>query len=831
MKKLLSLLIVSVVYLQAFAIPANPDPVTVPQPNGEEVTLIMQGDEFINWAVTLDGYTLLINSEFFWSYAQLDASGDLKPSAHIATEIENRSPEVIAWLQTIKPGLFYSEEQVYHYMQLREIFEMEMEKGEFTRATGNYKLLVILSQFPEGVFMGTNYNARPMTKTPDDFELLLNQIKYTNAAGVVGSMKDYYLETSYNKLDVQCSIVGPYTLPNPAQFYAYEPSPGVDSNYVVFARHSLTEAYNNGVDFSQFVTTGNTIPSVYMIYAGHDKSNGCSNCIWAHAQQGFSYNYQGFLFRAYACSSEMSGAAGSTMAGIGTICHEFGHALGVPDFYDTNYATGGDYDGTGYWDVMASGAHLNNGHTPSTHNPRSKVETLKWATAHELTTPQKVTIPVGRVYENAYFKINTPVSGQYFIIENKKKEGFDAYVYGENLLIYRCTEPYTQQSGNQTSPQRFYPVAANAPVAVPAWGANAKSQYGNINSSSTPWPGTLNKTAFTNTTIPGMITWDGQPVNKPISNIQVHGDYITFDFMGGGGTKSDFHVFLPAFYGCVVAPQSSSTLPVKSGENFSFTVNLLPSHNKSELKVTANNVELTPSGNVYTISNVLEDKIVRIEGLAFNTFPITATATANGTITPAGVTQVNDGGVQTFEIRANNGCSIDQVLIDGVDVGNITGTTYSYTFINVVAPRTIHAIFKLGGQYTIDVSRDSVSFETYAGIPSITEEVTVSSPDVITYITVASTSAYFQVSSNGTSWLPSLLIQRAQLPYKLYIRFYPRWWGDDGVFDNIITLKSIEAYNDIKCHGVSNLGINDQDNDHGIVIYPNPTTGELRITN
>jgi len=815
------------VYLQTFAIPANPNPVTVPQPNGEEVTLIMRGDEFINWAETLDGYTLLVNSEFFWSYAQHDASGDLEPSSHIATEIENRSPEVIAWLQTIRPGLFYSEEQVYYYMQLREIMEMEMEKRGDTRVSGDYKLLVILSQFPEGVFMSQNYPARPMTKTPEDFDLLLNQIKYTNAAGVTGSMKDYYLENSYNKLDVQCSIVGPYTLPNPAQYYAYTPSPNVNPNYRFFAQHSIMAAHEDGVDFSEFDINGNKrIPSIYMIYAGHDASNGCSNCIWAHKSEFYpALNLGGFIFTVYACSSELEG---SNMAGIGTICHEFGHAIGAPDFYDTNYATGGQFDGTGNWDVMAHGSSNNNSHSPATHNPRTKVETYRWATATELTTPQKVTIPIGRIYENAYFKINTPVSGQYFIIENKMRAGFDSHIPGENLLIYRCTEPYTQSNGNQTSPQRFYPVAANAPVAVPAAGANTKSQYGNINSSSAPWPGSGNKTAFTNTTIPGMITWDHQPVNKPITNIQVHGDYITFDFMGGG-PKSNFHVFLPSFYGCVITPRSGSTSPVNSEGDFSFTVDLLPSHNKSTLKITANNVELTPSGNIYTIADIKEDKIVRIEGLQFNTFPITATVGSNGMITPAGTTQVNHGGIQTYEIRADNGCSIDQVLIDGIAVENITGNIYSYTFKNVLEAHTIHATFKLGGKYTIEVSRDNISFETYAGIPSTIEEVTISSEDIVTYISIASLSPYFIISNNGDRWYSTLMIQRSQLPYKLLVRFYPLWWGDETVVESKLTFKSTEAYNEIALHGVSNLGINDQDNDHGIVIYPNPTTGILEI--
>ena len=810
MKRLLFLLLASMVCLQTFAVPANPNPVTVPQPNGEEVTLIMQGDEFINWAVTLDGYTLLVNSEFYWSYAQLNANGDLEPSAFIATEIEHRSPEVLAWLQTINTGLFYSKEQVYYYMQLREIIDKENQTREFTKTTGEYKLLVILAQFPD----------RLTRKTHKEFDLLLNQINYTNER-VTGSMKDYYLETSYNKLDVQCSIVGPYTLPNNAAYYI--------ERTTTFARNSVVAAFEAGVDFSQFATKGDTIPSIYIIYAGHDRSNGCQTCIWAHAQQNFRYRPAGagVYIQAYACSSELEGAAGSGMAGIGTICHEFGHALGAPDFYDTDYEDGGQYDGTGNWDVMASGSHLNNSNTPATHNPRTKVDTYKWATAIELNTPQKVTVPVGRIYENAYYKINTPTSGEYFIIENKMRAGSDGNIPGANLLIYRGTEPFVlnHNDGNVTSPQRFYPVSANAPVAIPAPGASSRSQYGSINSAACPWPGTSRKTTFDNTTIPAMITWSNQPVNKPITNIEVHGDYITFDFMGGGA-KSNFHVFLPAYYGCMVTPQSGSTSPVNAGSSFSFKVDLLPSHDKSELKVTANNVELTPSGNVYTISNIQEDIIVRFTGLAFNTFPIYAASSYNGEISPSGTVQVNHGGIQTFEMRADNGFSIDYVVVDGDNLGKIT----SHTFMDVTSSHYINANFKLGGQYTINVSRDTIYFETYAGTPSQIEEVIISSPDVVSSISVWAPSR-FEISNNGNNWYQEFSIPRTQLPYKLYIRLYPHWWGDGGTFDGDIMLKSTEAFKGIRVHGVSTLGIDDQDNDQSVVIYPNPTTGELRITN
>jgi hypothetical protein len=475
---------------------------------------------------------------------------------------------------------------------------------------------------------------------------------------------------------------------------------------------------------------------------------------------------------------------------------------------------------------MASGSHNNSGRTPAVHNPRSKVYTYGWAIAHELTTPQTVTIPSARIYKNAYFRITTPDPNQYFIIENIMQEGSNAYVPGKNLLIYRATEHYNSGQ-NTTSWQRFYPVAANAPVYVPEAGTNAQSQYGSINSASTTWPGTLGKTNFNDNTIPAMITWDYTPTNKPISNITVYDDYITFDFMGGG-PKSNYHVFLPAYYGCIVTAQSGSTSPVNPGSSFSFKVDVLPSHSNSNLVVTANNVELTPSGGIYTISNIQTDQIVRIEGLTFNTFPITVTAGKNGSIIPSGtdgIVYVNYDASQTFEIRADNGYSVDKVMVNGVDMGDIK----SYTFKNVLESHSISATFKLGGQYTINTSVSSVSFETYAGVPSEPATVIVSSPDVIAHINVAAPNR-FQISHNGTDWRQEFTILRTQLPYTLYIRFNTPW-EQSGTWERPVTLKSTEAYAEIMLTGLAHLGINEADNNQNIAIYPNPTTGKLEIKN
>ncbi|MDD5648586.1 MAG: CARDB domain-containing protein [Dehalococcoidia bacterium] len=72
-------------------------------------------------------------------------------------------------------------------------------------------------------------------------------------------------------------------------------------------------------------------------------------------------------------------------------------------------------------------------------------------------------------------------------------------------------------------------------------------------------------------------------------------------------------------------------------------------------------------------------------------FTITASAGANGSISPSGLVTVNNGANQIFIINANNGYRIVNVLVDGVSVGPVS----SYTFRNVTANHTISVSFSV----------------------------------------------------------------------------------------------------------------------------------------
>lgn len=72
-------------------------------------------------------------------------------------------------------------------------------------------------------------------------------------------------------------------------------------------------------------------------------------------------------------------------------------------------------------------------------------------------------------------------------------------------------------------------------------------------------------------------------------------------------------------------------------------------------------------------------------------YDITASAGANGSVSPNGVTPVAAGGTQTYTITPATCYSIEDVVVNGVSVGAVS----TYTFINVTANQTISATFIL----------------------------------------------------------------------------------------------------------------------------------------
>jgi hypothetical protein len=140
----------------------------------------------------------------------------------------------------------------------------------------------------------------------------------------------------------------------------------------------------------------------------------------------------------------------------------------------------------------------------------------------------------------------------------------------------------------------------------------------------------------------------------------------------------------------------SGAVSVNSGASKTFAITPNTGYHISGVTVDGASVGAVGS---YTFSNVTANHTIAAT-FAITTYTITASAGANGSISPSGAVSVNSGASKTFTITPNSGYSVASVLVDGTSVGAVT----TYTFTNVTAAHTISASFS-AILYTLTITK------------------------------------------------------------------------------------------------------------------------------
>ena len=520
--KLLFVLVIVCHTITTLSMPAYPGLIKMKQPDGTTISLYLKGDEKVHWMESEDGYSLMYDNNKTIVYAMPDENGGMAPSSVAVRDISLRSPSDQSFLKAIPPKLKYSADQV---VMLKSIWKFMPESTggstpiRLRSSIGVAHAICALVDFPD----------KPFTKSISDFDMLMNQAGY-KASGAVGSVHDYYYENSYGKLDLIITVVGIYRLPKNSDYYGANSSSGQDipSRVQEFAMAAAQLTFTGLSNIADFDNDGDGyIDAFHIIYAGHgEEAGGGDNCIWAHEFQFPTQTYGTKKIKTYSCSPELRGGSGSSITFIGPVCHEMCHIFGSPDFYDTDYS---GFDGTGQWDLMAGGSWNDNGASPAHINMYEKIQ-LGWVVPETLNQMQVVTGMLNSANNPVAYRYDTPTAGEYYILENRQKVGFDSYVPGTGLLIYHVSLTSSDISSNTVNdkhPQKMYPVCASAttnPTATPA-------SYGNINSNGCPFPGSSNNKSFTDYTMPAAVAWNGANTNKPVTQIQEQSGVISFNFL------------------------------------------------------------------------------------------------------------------------------------------------------------------------------------------------------------------------------------------------------------------------------------------------------------
>lgn len=432
-----------------FAGPAKPGVVTVTQGDGSTVKIRISGDEFSNQVTTVEGYTLTADADGDWAFATLDGNGLLVPTpvkAKPVSDLTDSERRILGAglrknLEPLRPtGLQQRLKAARTYSLTTRSGSGDIPPllgGTSWKPSGNKKILVLLAEYPDLPFTNGSNEA---------FNNLLNSRNYTKN-GATGSVWQYYYDNSNGQFDPEFTVAGPYRLSKNRAYYKARPEEMVAE---------AARLADSDVDFSQFAENG-TAHDVFVFYSGGAESTGDPNGIWPHRSSLKNLVLDGVTVPGYACSSELEpGTLGnSTLAAIGSFCHEFGHVLGWPDFYDTVNGNSTKCDLPGYFSQMSYGTYNNGSRTPPALSILERWM-MGWAEPEVLEATGEYSLPA--ITEGKGYLVKTETEGDFFLLECRgagknewdKKDYLDYYGQGADwgLLVYHVRNERNSWMGN-----------------------------------------------------------------------------------------------------------------------------------------------------------------------------------------------------------------------------------------------------------------------------------------------------------------------------------------------------------------------------------------------
>lgn len=436
--------------------------------------------------MTTDGVPLWFNaSTGNYEYALLSGSR-LSGSGIVAADVEGRSEEAKAYISSLDADAIIEAAKTARVSKVAAAASKKKNLRTTDYPTlGEQHSLVILVEFSNQTF----------TKVSDPkafFTDMLNEEGFTYSNGANGSARDFYVASSAGFFTPTFDVVGPVTLSQNVAYYGTNDYYGNDE----LAAEMIIEAcqlVDDSVDFSQYDKDGDGyVDHVYVFYAGYGEADGGNSyTIWPHSANVEEWDVEyataeGPKIGEYSCSNEIN-YLNDLPAGIGTFVHEFGHVLGLVDHYDVYYGSA-YYVDPGTWDTMATGSYNNDSNTPPLFSAFERGE-LGWLQYTDLMVNADTTIVLRQLtgYNEAYRVMVNENDEEYFVLENRQQEGWDAYLPGSGMLAWHIDIDSTAWENNRVNISSTH---LRVDI-VEADGITGSSTY-----TADPFPGTAGITSF-----------------------------------------------------------------------------------------------------------------------------------------------------------------------------------------------------------------------------------------------------------------------------------------------------------------------------------------------
>lgn len=520
---------------KGYAIPAAPLLHTLVQPDGITFNAMQWGDESCHGWETEAGHTIMFDRGLnSWAYAKNDTDGGLISSSKIVGR-DDIPDDCVPHIR--KTGLARS--KIIRRMTTKEASAALFQAGNNKLGDENYQKVVSSIGTANIPVILINFKDTSTTYTGLEFSsLLFGTGNY--------SMKDYYEEVSYGKFSVSggpSGVVGWYTASKGHDYYGENDSRG-DDKWPGDLVYEAVVAADANVDFSAYdMDNDGYVDAVNVIHQGTDEAAGGGETdIWSHRWSldsakfsGNSHygayttndrNSKGNYIKVNDYTMEAEKHTDGHQETIGVFAHEYGHALGLPDLYDTD----GSSVGIGDWSIMASGSYNYVrifGDRPAHLDAGCKYY-LKWVTPTQVTgTLPNETITEASSTADVYKLVNKSLSSsEYFLVENRQKTGFDVGLPGSGLLIWHIDQQtvFRKMSLNTVNNNECYPPNSCSSkhygeALVQADNSWDLEKYNNYGDAGDTYPGSRNNTSFTSTSSPNSKLYDGRDSRVSVTNI------------------------------------------------------------------------------------------------------------------------------------------------------------------------------------------------------------------------------------------------------------------------------------------------------------------------